>query len=208
MHRAIMAHPSEELYEGRLEAAPEVAEHVLSGLAGVREAPATTEPLWFVDTSGCGYAEAEEAGGDSRENPLEAEAVARHVEALMAHGVDPSAIGVITPYSAQVRRLRDRLSSAAPALEVDTVDGFQGREKEAIVISLVRSNERGEVGFLSDVRRINVAFTRARRHLAVFGDGATVGRDPFIRRWIERCAAEGAHRSAWELGLGELGAGA
>ena len=105
---------------------------------------------------------------------------------------------MISPYSAQVRRLRERLSGLGEDLEVDTVDGFQGREKEAIVLSLVRANHRGEVGFLSDVRRINVALTRARRHLCVFGDGATVARDPFIAGFIEHCEALGAYRSAWE----------
>ena len=84
---------------------------------------------------------------------------------------------MIAPYAAQVRLLRERLPDAE--LEIDTVDGFQGREKEAIVISLVRSNERGEIGFLADVRRMNVAMTRARRKLLVVGDSATLAADPF-----------------------------
>jgi superfamily I DNA and/or RNA helicase len=204
MHRSIMTYPSQQLYEGKLEAAPAVAGHLLCGLPGVAPVPATEAPLWFIDTAGCGYEEETEAEGESKENPLEAEAAARHAEALLAAGVPPGAIGVITPYSAQVRRLRERLGGAGGDLEIDTVDGFQGREKEAIVLSLVRSNRRGEVGFLSDVRRLNVACTRARRHLAVLGDSATVARDPFIKGLIDYCEEIGAYRSAWELGLGDF----
>ncbi len=83
---------------------------------------------------------------------------------------------------ALLRALRaERLS---PLLEVSTVDGFQGREKEAIVISMVRSNETGEVGFLADARRMNVAVTRARRHCALVCDTETVGRDAFLGRLV------------------------
>jgi superfamily I DNA and/or RNA helicase len=83
-------------------------------------------------------------------------------------------------------------------LEVDTVDGFQGREKEAVVVSLVRSNDAGDVGFLADVRRMNVALTRARSKLVVVGDGATVSRHPFYERFLRHAEASGAWRSAWE----------
>ncbi len=203
MHRAIMEFPSRRLYGGRLDAAPAVAGHLLKELTGVEETPATSAPLWFIDTAGCSFDEEAEDEGESKFNRGEAEAAARHTESLVAAGLAPAAIGVITPYSAQVRFLRERLSGLGE-VEIDTVDGFQGREKEAIVISLVRSNPRGEVGFLSDARRINVAITRARRHLAVVGDSATVARDPFIWEFVSYCETIGAYRSAWELGLGTV----
>jgi hypothetical protein len=94
--------------------------------------------------------------------------------------LQPSQLAVIAPYAAQVRLLRQEL--IAPGLEIDTVDGFQGREKEAVLVSLVRSNPRGEIGFLADVRRMNVALTRARRKLIVVGDSATIGGHPFYQR--------------------------
>ncbi|HYG67697.1 MAG TPA: AAA domain-containing protein, partial [Anaeromyxobacteraceae bacterium] len=100
---------------------------------------------------------------------------------------------------AQVQRLRQLLAARIDeGLEVDTVDGFQGREKEAVIVSLVRSNETGEVGFLADVRRMNVALTRARKKLVVVGDGATIARHPFYAAFLAHAEATGAWRSAWE----------
>ena len=83
-------------------------------------------------------------------------------------------------------------------LEIDTVDGFQGREKEAIVISLVRSNAKGEIGFLADIRRMNVAMTRARRKLLVIGDSATLSSDPFYARMVEYFECLGAYHTVWD----------
>ena len=108
----------------------------------------------------------------------------------------PGDIAVIATYAAQVRLLRERLS--VPGLEIDSVDGFQGREKEVVVISLVRSNARGEIGFLQEVRRMNVAMTRARRKLLVVGDSATLSTDPFYRRMIDTFETLGAYRTVWE----------
>ena len=115
---------------------------------------------------------------------------------MLEAGISPVQIGVITPYAAQARLLREKLPLAE--LEIDTVDGFQGREKEAIVISLVRSNERGEIGFLSDLRRMNVAMTRARRKLLIIGDSATLSSEPFYSRLIEHFETHGAYRTVWE----------
>ena len=108
--------------------------------------------------------------------------------------------GVISPYSAQVAALRDRLEAeVAAGLEIDTADGFQGREREAIVVSLTRSNADGEIGFLVDHRRTNVAMTRARRSLIVVGDGATIGGDEFYAALLAHAENAGALRSAYEL---------
>ncbi|HUY32709.1 MAG TPA: AAA domain-containing protein [Pirellulales bacterium] len=196
MHAAIMDFSSREFYEAALSADPAVAAHRLADLPGVASCPLTDTPVEFVDTAGAGYDEETEPDGESRFNPQEAEWVARRVEALLDRGVPAEAIAVIAPYAAQVRLLRERLSQ--PGLEVDSVDGFQGREKEAIVISLVRSNAAGEIGFLSDVRRMNVALTRARRKLIVIGDSATLSSDAFYRRLLDYFEELGAYKTVWD----------
>jgi superfamily I DNA and/or RNA helicase len=117
--------------------------------------------------------------------------------ALLDAGVNAAQIGVITPYRAQVRVLRERLGHV-PELEIDSVDGFQGREKEAIIVSFVRSNPEGEIGFLADTRRTNVALTRARRKLLVIGDSATLANDPFYQRMLTHFESIGATSSVWE----------
>ena len=111
-------------------------------------------------------------------------------------GVAAEAIAVIAPYSAQVRLLREKLQ--VDGLEIDSVDGFQGREKEAVVLSMVRSNAEGEVGFLADVRRMNVALTRARRKLLVIGDSATLSCHPFYQSMTAYFESIGAYHSVWE----------
>jgi hypothetical protein len=187
MNARIMRFPSEALYGGALRAHPSVADHALDG-----------EPLLFVDTAGAGHEESTPAGSDSRMNEGEASVVAGEVERILALGVPPVDVAVISPYDAQVQRLRQLLASHLDAgLEVDTVDGFQGREKEAVVVSLVRSNEAGEVGFLSDVRRMNVAITRARKKLVVVGDSTTVTRHPFYEAYHRHAEAVGAWRSVF-----------
>jgi superfamily I DNA and/or RNA helicase len=192
MNARIMAFPSAALYGGALRAHPAAAERAL---------PGDEAPLEVIDTAGRGFEEETPEGSDSKQNPGEAELVAAEVRRLVARDVAPEAIAVISPYDAQVQRLRALLAPEVEAgLEVDTVDGFQGREKEAVVVSLVRSNDAGEVGFLADVRRMNVALTRARAKLVVVGDGATVSRHPFYAAFLRHAEAAGAWRSAWERG--------
>ncbi len=104
----------------------------------------------------------------------------------------------------QVALLKElRAQSVGGALEISSVDGFQGREKEAILVSMVRSNDGGGVGFLSDRRRMNVAVTRARRHCALFCDSETVSQDAFLKRLVEYFSAHGEYTSAAELLPGE-----
>ncbi len=129
-------------------------------------------------------------------NPLEAELVIKKVDELLACGVSPADIAVISPYSAQVKLLRDKIKR--PDIEIDSVDGFQGREKEAVIVSLVRSNLEGEVGFLADTRRMNVAMTRARRKLIVIGDSATITAHPFYEKMVKYFESVGAYHSVWE----------
>jgi ATP-dependent RNA/DNA helicase IGHMBP2 len=197
MHPEIMTFPSREMYAGELRAHPAVADRKLE-LESV-DAP----PVLFVDTAGRGWSEAREADSDSYVNPGEASLLVARVNELTGAGVTPEAIGVIAPYSAQVMHLREQLG--ARGVEVATVDGFQGREKDVILLSLVRSNDEGQIGFLSDLRRMNVAITRARRHLFVCGDAGTLSAHPFYDRFIEYARGVGGYRSVWEWpGAAEL----
>src|SRR6056297_4326070 len=116
----------------------------------------------------------------------------------MDAGVRADQIAIIAPYAAQVRLLRGRLDT--PKLEVDTVDGFQGREKEVVLLTMVRSNDQGEIGFLADTRRTNVAITRARRKLIVVGDSATLSHNPFYADMLDYFDKLGAYHSVWEYG--------
>lgn len=195
MNDAIMRFASERMYEGRLRAHPRVATRTLAQLAGVRADPAW-KPIEFLDTAGKGFDDEADAAGESRRNAGESELAAAEVRAMREAGVAAADIAVIAPYGAQAQLLRSRLGPDGP--EVDTVDGFQGREKEAVVVSLTRSNPEGEIGFLTDVRRMNVAVTRARRRLVVIGDSATVGRHPFYADFIAEASRTGGHRSAWD----------
>ena len=196
MHETIMTFSSLEFYDGELMADASVSAHRLCDLPGVRSEPLTEAPVEFIDTAGASYDEELEPDGESRRNPQEATLVVRKVKALLEAGVAASDIAVIAPYAAQVRLLRERL--AVPGLEIDSVDGFQGREKEAVVLSLVRSNTDGEIGFLADVRRTNVALTRARRKLLVIGDSATLSVLPFYQRLFGYFESVGGYRTVWE----------
>ncbi|MSQ92990.1 MAG: DNA-binding protein [Gemmataceae bacterium] len=196
MHEAIMDFSSQQFYDADLEAHASVRSHLLCELPGVTANPLTQSPVQFIDTAGAGYDEQPEPTGKSRLNHQEAALVARQVQALLAAGVAAEAIAVIAPYAAQVRLLREMLPIAG--LEIDSVDGFQGREKEVVVLSLVRSNAAGEVGFLADVRRMNVAMTRARRKLLVIGDSATLSCHPFYQSMVAYFESIGAYRSVWE----------
>jgi hypothetical protein len=197
MHEAIASFSSAEFYSDELIADESVAAHRLCDLPGVRLEPLTESPVQFIDTAGASYDEELEEDTASRFNPQEASLAVRKARALLEAGVQPSQIAIIAPYRAQVRLLRDRLADV-PGLEVDSVDGFQGREKEAVIITMVRSNPEGEIGFLADVRRTNVALTRARRKLLVIGDSATLANHEFYQRMLEHFELTGATSSVWE----------
>ncbi len=197
MHEDIMRFSSTEFYDGGLLAHDSVQAHLLSDDADYETEICDAAPVVFIDTAGADLVEELEPGGLSKRNPGEGRVVVNQVEALFRAGVRPADIAVIAPYAAQVRWLRDELH--IPTIEVDTVDGFQGREKEAVVISLVRSNRTGEIGFLADARRMNVALTRARKKLIVVGDSATLGGNDFYARLLQYFDQAGGYRSVWEV---------
>lgn len=203
MHEKIMNFSSREFYGGELIADDSVKSHSLADLPHVKRAKESEEVFVYLDTAGRGFEEKLEPGSESRYNMEEAALVLDQLQKLLALGVRPEEIAIISPYSAQVRLLTSKMP-ASPAggpdarIEVDSVDGFQGREKEAVILSLVRSNVEGEMGFLVDTRRMNVAMTRARRKLIVIGDSATLSNIPFYRDFIQYAESIGAYRSSWE----------
>ncbi|MDP2498493.1 MAG: IGHMBP2 family helicase [Candidatus Palauibacterales bacterium] len=206
MHRRIMDFSGDRFYGGRLEPADEVAAHTLADLPatgdegsfeervadeGLRPILDPEEPVVFVSTAAVEAEERSREGSTSTENVREAEFVARAARGLLEAGLDPEQVAVIAPYADQEKRIRRALDPEA--LEVKTVDGFQGREKEAVLVSLTRSNRDNEIGFLADRRRLNVALTRARRKLIVVGDDATVTADPVFRGFVEYVQERGRY---------------
>jgi hypothetical protein len=162
-----MRFPSDELYEGKLVAAEAIKARLLQTLPyEVQETEDTVEPVVFFDTQGGDFpekAEDDSGGhvnkstllGDSKSNEMEAAVVAFHVKNLVEAGLRDEDIAVVTPYNAQLALLSSLLKEKYPNIELGSVDGFQGREKEAVVVSLVRSNAEREIGFLGEKRRLN-----------------------------------------------------
>ncbi|XP_031509646.1 DNA-binding protein SMUBP-2 isoform X2 [Papio anubis] len=198
MHQTIMRWASDTMYHGQLTAHPSVAGHLLRDLPGVAATEETGVPLLLVDTAGCGLFELEEEDEQSKGNPGEVRLVSLHIQALVDAGVPARDVAVVSPYNLQVDLLRQSLAHRHPELEIKSVDGFQGREKEAVILSFVRSNRKGEVGFLAEDRRINVAVTRARRHVAVICDSRTVNNHAFLKTLVEYFTQHGEVRTAFE----------
>ncbi len=201
MNTQIMEFSSREFYKGRLEAAPTVANWQLLP---------NEAPFEFVDTAGSGFTETLDPETRSMYNEEEARALFKHLstllERLQAAEVNTAEleVGVIAPYRAQVKLLTELLPQQShileglPNLDINTVDAFQGQERDIMYISLVRSNDRSEIGFLADVRRMNVALTRAKKKLVVMGDSATFGSNPFYSRFLDYVHEIGAYRSVFE----------
>ncbi|KAK9477393.1 P-loop containing nucleoside triphosphate hydrolase protein [Lipomyces japonicus] len=197
MNTDIMEYPSAALYNGKLIAADSVKDRVLAELEYVVENEDSSTRVLWIDTQGGEFIEDvnDKDNNDlsSRSNDLEAWIVVQYVGDLLEAGVKREDLGIISPYSAQASLISKRLEKCFAAneeeksiIEVSTVDGFQGREKNAIIISLVRSNDKGEVGFLKEDRRLNVAITRPRRHLCIVGDMETMERGTkFLKKWAE-----------------------
>ena len=200
MHEMIMGYSSGVFYQNRLKAHASVAGHLLFD---------TDSPMVFVDTAGCGFDE--KAEGTSTSNPEEAAFVFKHLTQLAAalsthyqpHNF-PS-IAVISPYRQQIQLLKEQLQHSTQLqvygdkISVNTIDSFQGQERDIVYISMTRSNSESRIGFLSDIRRMNVAMTRARKKLVVIGDSATLSQFPFYANFIAYAEQQNAYQSAWEF---------
>ncbi|CAM0944885.1 unnamed protein product [Alopecurus aequalis] len=193
MHDSIASWASKEMYQGLLQSSHSVASHLLADSPVVKDTWITRCPLLLLDTRmpygilniDC-VEHFDPAGTGSFYNDGEADIVTQHVLNLVHCGVSPSAIAVQSPYIAQVQLLREKLEEypGLSGVEVSTIDSFQGREADAVVLSMVRSNPLGAVGFMGDSRLMNVAITRARRHVTVVCDTSTICHSTFLARLL------------------------
>lgn len=197
MHEAIMEFSNRWFYENKLLAHPTVAHRSL----GFSEDK--FPPFLFIDTAGTGFEEQMNPESRSLFNEGEIGLVKQILSELLEvseEGKIPS-VAVIAPYREQVLKLQEEIFSDTvfkQLFSIDTIDSFQGQERDVVIISLVRSNERGEIGFLQDYRRMNVAMTRAKKCLIMIGDSATLANDRYYQSLLEYVDEKGAYRSAWE----------
>jgi superfamily I DNA and/or RNA helicase len=225
MHQAIMDFSNQWFYQGALLAHESVERRGLAlpddAAAATDEAPQWAGPLVFIDTAGTGFEEKtnrtvarDSARRASKYNPEEGLLLREHLLRLLRHFPYPDqapSIGVLSPYREQVLFLEElfrddallapmldpTLLKAGKGLIVNTIDGFQGQERDVVYLSMVRSNPKHDIGFLADYRRMNVAMTRARKLLVLLGDSATIGKNPFYEKLLEYCAEKGAYQTAW-----------
>lgn len=188
MHEAIMRFPSEWFYNGELQAAPEIR------YRGILD---YDTPMTWIDTSEMEFHEEFVGESFGRINKPEGDLLLAELEAYVKRigeaRVQDERIdfGLISPYKAQVQYLRNKIKSSSffrpfrSLITVNTVDGFQGQERDVVFISLVRANENGQIGFLNDLRRMNVAITRARMKLVILGEAATLTKHAFYRKLME-----------------------
>ena len=188
MHEDIMKFPSQWFYNGELQAAPEIR------YRGILD---WDTPINWIDTSDMDFKEEFIGETFGRINKAEADLLLQELKAyidriggkrMLEERID---FGIISPYKAQVQYLRNKIKASGSLkpyrslLTVNTVDGFQGQERDVIFISLVRANEDGQIGFLNDLRRMNVAITRARMKLVILGEAETMKRHKFYKELIE-----------------------
>ncbi|MRG43509.1 AAA family ATPase [Chitinophaga sp. SYP-B3965] len=200
MNEMIMGYSSSIFYQDKLRAHGSVAQHLLFS---------DDKPLAFVDTAGCGFDEKSE--GTSTTNPDEAAFLYKHLTLLVTElrsrygDHELPNIAIISPYKQQIQVLKEQLlhspvlQSYGNRISVNTIDSFQGQERDIVYISMTRSNSENNIGFLSDIRRMNVAMTRARKKLVVIGDSATLSQLPFYADFITYAEQRDAYQSAWEF---------
>lgn len=191
----IMAFSSTYFYDNKLKAHASVAHQTYKN---------DDKPFLYIDTSGCGFNEVSE--GTSYTNPDEAKfTLDILLDYLSNHSIDnEQSISIISPYRAQTIYIEELIKSYEffkPYLKnirINAVDSFQGQESDIVLISLVRSNDKGEIGFLADTRRMNVALTRARKKTIAIGDSATISQHNFYKQLVEHAENADAYQSAWE----------
>ena len=193
MNETIMDFSNNQFYAGALKADDSVKTISLLGHE--------TTQLEFIDTAGCGYDEKQHEESLSSYNEGEFEVLQKHLNNLLETNNELLEIGIISPYKAQVNFIQEHFTEEFQLthnITINTIDSFQGQERDVIYISLVRSNDSGEIGFLKDFRRMNVAMTRAKKKLVVIGDSATLGSEKFYQDFLDYVELNNAYRTAWE----------
>ena len=189
MNELIMNFSNQQFYKGKLKADDTVKNHQIF----------EEFPIEFIDTAGCSFDEKSVENSSSLHNPEECSLIQKHLTSLEEkHSLTDFLIGIISPYKGQVEYLKTQFSPQGN-ISINTIDSFQGQEKDIIYISLVRSNLDAQIGFLKDYRRMNVAMTRAKKKLVIIGDSATLGADKFYADLLDYCEKIGAYRTAWEF---------
>ncbi len=159
------------------------------------------KPIEFIDTAGTGFEEEQAENSPGYYNSGEIQLIQKLIENHPE--IQKEEVAIISPYRKQVEEITNYVPIAIGIritnCSINTVDSFQGQEKKIVMISLVRSNEGGEIGFLKDYRRMNVAMTRAQEKLIIVGDSATIGNDAFYAKMLEYVEQIGGYRSAFEL---------
>lgn len=190
MNEKIAAYSSKKFYDGKLKADASVRDQVISAGLG---------PFLFVDTAGCGFTE--KAEGTSISNAEEASFLSKLAQ-LKLENFKNLTVGVISPYREQLKYLESCFINTSLTkdnqVDINTIDSFQGQERDVILISLTRSNQDMEIGFLSDIRRMNVAMTRARKLLIIAGDSSTLANSSFYEGILTSAQENDAYQSAWE----------
>ena len=178
MNSLLMKFPNQEFYNNGLKSDSSVDDITINDIL---DSSYDEEALLFIDTSKIeNNGERHLKDSKSIVNKLESEIAVNIANDYLNAGIDEEDIGIISPYADQVKLIQDKTP-----IEVKTVDGFQGREKEIIIISTVRSNNNGNIGFLKDLRRLNVAITRAKRKLIIIGNKETLKTNPTYSRLVD-----------------------
>lgn len=192
MHNHILSFSNQEFYDGELQSHESVADRTIEN-DGVA--------FQLIDTVGTGYEENFNPDQRSYSNEGEISIIAQHIQKNKENLISVS-IGIISPYAEQVNLIKTRMEDneifAGLDVEVNSIDGFQGQEKDLIYISMVRSNNANNIGFLADTRRLNVAMTRARKKLVIIGDMVTLASDPIYEKLINYAETINAYESAWD----------
>ena len=185
MNTKIMGFSNQYFYDSKLKAADFVENWVIEN--------DNHQAIEFIDTAGCDYTEANGDNFVGLTNAGEIDVVSKRCAEL---DLENQSYGIISPYRLQVNQLQSKLTQHSA--QINTIDSFQGQERDIIILSLVRSNEKQDIGFLKDYRRMNVAMTRAKKKLIIIGDSATVGLDKFYAQMLDYIEHNGSYRSAWE----------